>query len=246
MKFNKIKIKNIFSPNYSRRKKSSSSIKIIVIHYTGMQSERESIERLCNSVLKVSCHYLINRSGKVFRLVQDKHVAWHAGKSCWARYKNLNKNSIGIELVNKGHQFGYTRFNKKQILSLIKLCGKLTKKYKIKKKDIVGHSDIAPLRKIDPGEKFPWKFLAKNKIGIWHDHEPNFLRKFRRKKILIKKNKKKFIKHLNKIGYCLSEKNKPFLTKTIKAFQRHFRKELINGLLDQECFIIAQNLTKKL
>ena len=117
-------------------------------------------------------------------MVQDSYVAWHAGKSCWGKYKNLNKNSIGIELVNKGHQFGYTSFKKKQISSLIKLCKKLIKKYKIKKKNIVGHSDIAPLRKIDPGEKFPWKYLVKNKVGIWHDYEPNFLRKFRRTKIL--------------------------------------------------------------
>jgi len=107
------------------------------------------------------------------------------GKSCWGRHKNLNENSIGIELVNKGHQFGYTSFKKKQISSLIKLCKKLIKKYKINKKNILGHSDIAPLRKIDPGEKFPWKYLAKNKVGIWHDYEPNLLRKFRRTKVLI-------------------------------------------------------------
>ena len=211
-----------------------------------MHSERESIKRLCNPVSKVSSHYLINQKGKIIRLVPDKQVAWHAGKSCWGRYKNLNENSIGIELVNKGHQFGYTSFKKKQILSLIKLCKKLIKKYKIKKKNIIGHSDIAPLRKIDTGEKFPWKYLAKNKVGIWHDYEPNLLRKFRRTKVLTKQDKKRFIKNLNRVGYCFSAKNKPFFTKTIKAFQRHFRKELINGILDQECFMIAQNLTKKL
>jgi len=238
-------IKN-FSPNYDRKKKAVNSIQIIVFHYTGMQSERESIKRLCNPNSKVSSHYLINRRGKIFRLVQDRHVAWHAGKSCWGRYKNLNKNSIGIELVNKGHQFGYTSFKKKQISILINLCKKLIKKYKIKKKNIIGHSDIAPLRKIDPGEKFPWKYLAKNKVGIWHDYEPNLLRKFRRTKVLTKQDKKRFIKNLNQIGYCFSAKNKLFFIKTIKAFQRHFRKELINGILDQECFIIAQNLTKKL
>ena len=110
----------------------------------------------------------------------------------------------------------------------------------------MGHSDIAPLRKIDPGEKFPWKYLAKNKVGIWYDHEPNFLKKYRRTKILIKKDKKKFIKNLDKIGYCFSVKNKSFIVKIIKAFQRHFRKELINGIFDQECLMIAQNLAKKL
>ena len=241
-----MKTRSVFSPNYSKEKRSVNSIKIIIIHYTGMQSERESIQKLCNSNSKVSSHYLINRNGKVFNLVHDSHVAWHAGKSCWGRRKNLNKNSIGIELVNKGHQFGYTSFKKKQISMLINLCKKLIKKYKIKKKNIIGHSDIAPLRKIDPGEKFPWKYLAKNKVGIWHDYEPNLLRKFRRIKVLTQQDKKRFVKNLNKIGYCLSAHNKPFFIKTIKAFQRHFRKELINGILDQECFMIAQNLTKKL
>ena len=129
---------------------------------------------------------------------------------------------------------------------MIKLCKKLINKYKIKKKNIIAHSDIAPLRKVDPGEKFPWKYLAKNKIGIWHDYEPDFLRKFRRIKILTKHDKGKFTKNLSKIGYCFSDKKKLFFIKTIKAFQRHFRKELINGILDKECFMIAQNLTKKL
>ena len=211
-----------------------------------MQSERESIKKLCNPSAKVSSHYLINRRGKIFSLVQNRHIAWHAGKSCWGRHKNLNKNSIGIELVNKGHQFGYTSFKKKQISSLVNLCKKLIQKYKIKKKNVIGHSDIAPSRKIDPGEKFPWKYLAKNKVGIWHDYEPNLLRKFRRTKVLIQQDKKRFVKNLNKIGYCLSAHNKPFFIKTISAFQRHFRKELINGILDKECLMIAQNLTKKL
>ena len=238
-------IKN-FSPNYDRKKRASNSIQIIVFHYTGMQSERESINRLCDPSSKVSSHYLISRKGKITRMVRDHYVAWHAGQSCWREKKNLNKNSIGIELVNKGHQFGYISFKKKQISSLIKLCKKLIKKYKINKKNIVGHSDIAPLRKIDPGEKFPWKYLAKNKVGIWHDNKPNFLRKYRKTKVLNKQDKKRFVKNLKKIGYCFSVKNKSFFIKTIKAFQRHFRKELINGILDQECFIIAQNLVKKL
>ena len=177
-----MKITHIPSPNYSMRKRPHNSIKFIIIHYTGMQSERESIKRLCNPRSRVSSHYLINQNGKVFRLIRDWHAAWHAGKSCWGRYRNLNENSIGIELVNKGHKFGYTSFKKKQISNLIKLCRTLFKKYKIKKKNILGHSDIAPLRKNDPGEKFPWEYLAKNQLGIWHDYKSNFLKKYRRKK----------------------------------------------------------------
>ena len=164
-----MKINVIYSPNFDQKKRSSKSIKLLVIHYTGMQSERESIMRLCNPKYKVSSHFVINQNGKIYRLVQDYQTAWHAGKSCWGKYKNLNKNSIGIELVNKGHEFDYTNFKKKQLSSLIKICKILIKKYKIKKRNIVGHSDISPLRKIDPGEKFPWKELADKKIGIWHN-----------------------------------------------------------------------------
>ena len=239
-----MKIYNYYSPNFNDKKRPLNSIKIIVIHYTGMQSERESIERLCNPKAKVSSHFLINKNGKIYRLVKDNKVAWHAGKSCWGKYKNLNKNSIGIELVNKGHQFGYTNFNEKQISSLVKICNILINKYKIKKRNVIGHSDISPSRKIDPGEKFPWKFLAKKNIGIWHDCEFNFLRKFRGIKIFKKIDKIKFNQYLKKIGYCFSSTNKFAYRKTVKAFQRHHRKELINGVADKECLIISQNLLK--
>ena len=175
-----MKIGIINSPNFDRKRRSNKSIKFLIIHYTGMQSERESIARLCSPKSKVSSHFVINQKGKIYRLVQDNQIAWHAGKSCWGKYKNLNKNSIGIELVNKGHKFGYTNFKKKQLSSLIKVCRNLIKKYRIKKQNIIGHSDIAPLRKIDPGEKFPWKQLAKRKIGIWHNLKPNFLKNFRK------------------------------------------------------------------
>ena len=239
-----MKISNFYSPNFSRKKRSNKSIKTIIIHYTGMQSERESLLRLCNIKFKVSSHFLINESGKIYRLVKDNHIAWHAGKSCWGNYKNLNKNSIGIELVNRGHHFGYTNFKKKQLLSLIRICKILKKKYKTKKKNIVGHSDVAPLRKIDPGEKFPWKRMARNGIGIWHQCSSSLLKKFRNIKILEKKEKNRFIKILNKIGYCLPNKKNFSFNKVLKAFQRRYRQELINGLADKECLIIAQNLSK--
>jgi len=237
-------MKNLYSPNFDKKKRLISSIKLVIIHYTGMQSERESIKRLCNPLSKVSAHYLVNRNGKIFKLVEDDRIAWHAGKSCWKKYSNLNKNSIGIELINKGHQYGYTSFKKKQISTLVKLCKILKKKYKIKSKNFLGHSDIAPLRKIDPGEKFPWEFLSMEKIGVWHDFKSNFLQKYRRSKIS-KKELKKFKKLLIRIGYFVP-KNKPkFFPKITKAFQRHFRKELIHGILDKECLIIADNLAKK-
>ena len=240
-----MKINVIYSPNFDQKKRSSKSIKLLVIHYTGMQSERESIMRLCNPKYKVSSHFVINQNGKIYRLVQDDQTAWHAGKSCWGKYKNLNKNSIGIELVNKGHEFDYTNFKKKQLSSLIKICKILIKKYKIKKRNIVGHSDISPLRKIDPGEKFPWKELADKKIGIWHNCKTKDLIKFRQVRIS-NKFKSEFINNLKKIGYCFNNKKKTNFLKTVKAFQRHYRKELINGIIDKECLIIAINILKKL
>jgi N-acetylmuramoyl-L-alanine amidase len=129
-----MKIYKLNSPNFDDLKRPINAVKVLVIHYTGMQSESESLARLCNLKSKVSAHFLITRKGQIYRLVSENRIAWHAGKSCWGKYKNLNKNSIGIELVNKGHEFGYTDFKKKQISSLIWLCAKIIKKYKIEKK----------------------------------------------------------------------------------------------------------------
>ena len=235
-----MKITNLHSPNFDKKKRLGKSIKFIVIHYTGMQSERAYIHLQADRT-----QFLINRNGKIFRLVHDNQIAWHAGISCWKNYKNLNKNSVGIELVNKGHEFGYTNFSKKQLLSLIKICKKLIKKYQIKKSNIVGHSDIAPLRKVDPGEKFPWAKLAKNQIGIWHNCKSKMLKKYRKTK-LPKAEKKEFTKNMKNIGYCLSLKKRYFFVKVMKSFQMHYRKELIDGILDKECSIIAQNLSKHL
>ena len=179
------------SPNYSNEKRANRSIKFIIIHYTGMQSEIESIKRLKDKSSRVSCHYLINRKGKVFHMVSDKKIAWHAGKSKWKNFKNLNKISIGIELVNKGHNFGYQNFTSIQILSLIILCKKLKKKFNIRNSNFLGHSDIAPHRKIDPGEKFPWKKLSKFDLGIWYK-EKNLKINFRN----IKKKRNIFFKNL--------------------------------------------------
>jgi N-acetylmuramoyl-L-alanine amidase len=239
-----MKIEKKYSPNCDKKKRSNKSIKILIIHYTGMQSERESLLKLTNPSSKVSAHFLIYSNGKAFRLAKDNQITWHAGISCWKKYKNLNKNSIGIELTNAGHQFGYKNFKRKQLIVLEKICKHLIKKYKIKADNIVGHSDIAPSRKIDPGEKFPWKKFASKKIGIWHQYKPDLLKKFRRKKVLIRLDKIKFFNNLKKIGYCSLNKNKFYSKEIIKAFQRHYRTELINGLIDKECIIIAESLSK--
>ena len=233
------------SPNHSIKIRKKKSIKFIVIHYTGMQSERVCIERLSSAKSQVSTHYLINRLGSIIKMVDEKNTAWHAGKSKWKNFINLNDQSIGIELVNKGHQFGYENFPKKQISKLILLCEFLIKKYKIKKKNILGHSDIAPLRKKDPGEKFPWHFLSKKNIGYWHAVNKKNIKKQSLNKSELRNL---FFKNLHKIGYRYFDKKKPSKndTKVTKAFQRRFRQNKVNGLIDQECLQISQYLASSL
>ena len=162
-----------------------------------MQSERASIKRLVSSKSKVSTHYLINRDGEVVKMVNENRVAWHAGKSKWKHFNKLNSTSIGIELVNKGHEFGYQSFPKAQIQKLVLLLKTLVKKYKIKNTNILGHSDIATLRKIDPGEKFPWNYLIKNKIVFKYSVNKNIDLKINNKK----NYRSIFFKNLYKIGY---------------------------------------------
>ena len=229
------------SPNFSNKIRSKKDIKFVVIHYTGMQSEIESIKRLLDKNSKVSCHYLINRKGKIFKMVPDIKIAWHAGKSKWKEFKNLNENSIGIELVNKGHLWGFQKYTTSQIKSLINLCKKLKKTYKIKNSNFLGHSDISPTRKIDPGEKFPWKKLANYNLCKWHKLSEKKIMKCRNLKVN-KSEKKLFFNNLRIIGYLkLSKKNEKSL---INAFQRRFRQDLINGKIDKECLLISKNLLK--
>ena len=233
-----MKIKLLNSPNYSRNSRPKKSIKFIIIHYTGMQSEIESINRLINKNSKVSCHYLINRKGTIMQMVKENKIAWHAGVSKWKNIKNLNKNSIGIELVNKGHFFGYENYSNLQINSLIKLCSKLKKKYKIHKENFLGHSDIAPYRKIDPGEKFPWKKLSNFKLGKWYNLKKN--------EILSDDKKKLFFKNLYKIGYRYFKIDKRVKSDKliIKAFQRRYNPKKITGYIDLKTLKISQFLAK--
>ena len=237
-----------YSPNFNPKKRKSKQIKFIIFHYTGMKGELEAINKLTNIQSEVSSHYLIKTNGNIITLVPDLYVAWHAGKSSWKSYKSLNQNSIGIEITNPGHEFGYKKFSKKQISSLLKLGKFLIKKYKINSKNILGHSDIAPQRKKDPGEKFSWEYLSKNKIGLWYTLKNQELTKNRNLKIN-KLEEKFFFNNLFKIGYSKKKRkgtsNDRFLRDVTKAFQRRFRQELVNGKIDRECLLISKNLLKK-
>ena len=238
-----------YSPNFSVKKRDSKKIKFLIFHYTGMKKESEAINRLTDIKSKVSSHYFIKDNGEIITIVPDLYIAWHAGVSFWKNFSSLNKNSIGIEINNPGHDFKYKKFSKKQINSILLLTKSLIKKYKIKSENILGHSDIAPNRKKDPGEKFPWEFLSKNKIGFWHNLNKKKIIEYRTLKIN-DLEKKIFYRNILKIGY--SEKNfknskfkrVQYKKILIKAFQRRFRQDLINGIADQECLIISKNLVK--
>jgi len=237
-----------YSPNFGTTKRKLNQIKFIILHYTGMKKESDAIKRLTDIKSKVSCHYLIKNNGEIVVMVPDLYEAWHAGVSSWKNYNFLNKHSIGIEISNPGHDYNYKKFSNKQTKSLKKLSQFLIKKYKINQKNILGHSDIAPTRKKDPGEKFPWKYFAKLGIGKWHSLSKRTLIKYRKKKISFI-DKKKFFINLSKIGYSIKTPTKlkkdQFLNLITFAFQRRFRQELINGEIDRECLIISQNLLKK-
>ena len=227
-----------YSINFNYPKREKKLIKFIILHYTGMKNESEAIKKLCDSKSKVSSHYFIKFDGKILNLVPDLYEAWHAGKSNWKNLRSINKFSIGIEIHNPGHKHGYKKFRLKQILSLKKLLKQLLKKYKIETDCILGHSDIAPNRKKDPGEKFPWKKLAKENLCLWHFLNEKNIKKFRKKKISLN-DKNIFFNNLLKIGYSRFDRKS-----LITAFQRRFRQELINGKIDKECFLISKNLIK--
>ena len=239
------KITKNYSPNFSLPKRSHNRIKFVIIHYTGMQKESLAIKRLCNPAAKVSSHYFLKKNGGILELVPDLYEAWHAGKSSWKKYSSLNNYSIGIEIQNSGHNNTYENFSSKQIISLKNLLKYLVKTYKIDRKNILGHSDIAPNRKKDPGEKFPWEDLSKIKLCKWHNLDEKRLKKKRLIKLTINEQKE-FLKNLSKIGYkelpLSNFKNEKKLL--FKAFQRRYRQSLINGLPDQECLLISKNLLK--
>jgi N-acetylmuramoyl-L-alanine amidase len=197
------------SPNYSDR---NGDIRFIILHYTEMPFQ-DALDKLCDKESQVSCHYLIREDGNIFQLVEDQYKAWHAGKSNWGKLDRINDYSIGIELDNIGN----SEFSSPQIQSCITLCKSLKQKYKIPNKNILGHSDIAPDRKIDPGVFFPWKILAQSNIGLWYDNDINPIT-YKASDILQIQNK------LKEFGYKIEQTGIWDLQTNfvIRAFQAHF------------------------
>jgi len=210
------------SPNHDDR--GDAVIDMLVLHYTGMKSAEEALARLCDPASKVSAHYTIDEDGTVYAHVPEARRAWHAGMAYWAGATDINARSIGIELVNPGHEFGYRDFAEDQVAALITLCHSILMRHPIPSWRVLGHSDVAPARKEDPGELFPWERLAKAGIGLWpqaiaSEADPEALARY---------------------GY---DPNAP-QDKVITAFQRHFQPRKLDGQWDSDCAGLLASLLK--
>ncbi len=209
------------SPNFDAR---LLPITMIVLHYTGMQDGASAIARLRDIEAKVSSHYLVDEDGTVVRLVDEAHRAWHAGRSHWREIDDVNSASVGIEIVNPGHEFGYRPFPPEQIAALLPLVAEIKDRHAITRGNIVGHSDVAPERKRDPGELFPWHELAKRRLALPRPTrnlmDPGW-------------TEAGFCLALERFGYDVTNR-----MAAIMAFQRRFRPEMVDGEIDAECRMI--------
>ncbi len=217
------------SPNSDERA-ADMPIDMLVIHYTGMETAAAALSRLTDAAAKVSAHYLIEEDGTVWQLVDEARRAWHAGAAHWRGWTDINGRSVGIELVNPGHQFGYRPFPEAQMASLIPLAADILARHPIPARNVVGHADVAPRRKADPGELFDWQRLAAAGIGIWPaesdtcDVDANAV-----------------VARLAAVGYEVVDP-----VATLRAFQRHFRPARVNGRIDFETARILQGLIEAL
>lgn len=211
------KIKSLTSPNFDERP-AGAPIDMLVLHYTGMESAAAALERLCDPATKVSAHYIIDEDGQVTALVDEGKRAWHAGVASWRGEADINGRSIGIELANPGHEFGYRDFPDVQMRALEKLAAAILKRHPIPPRNVVGHADVAPARKTDPGERFDWRRLAAAGIGLWPKHAAP-----------VDADAGKVGAMLADYGYDTAD-----VAAAITAFQRHFRPARLDGVADAE------------
>lgn len=205
------------SPNFNDRP-FAVPVDMLVMHYTGMETCGAALDRLCDPKSEVSAHYVIEQDGTVHRLVDEDKRAWHAGVAWWRGAMDVNDRSVGIELVNPGHEFGYQPFPDAQMEALSALSQSILKRHNIPKRNVVGHSDVAPRRKTDPGEYFDWQRMADASVGLWvSDTTP------------VHATTDEMCEMLAAFGYEVGD-----FSATVAAFQRHFRQGLVNGIADDE------------
>jgi len=230
------------SPNHDAR---PSRIDILLLHYTGMQTAEEALARLTDREAGVSCHYFVYEDGRIDQLVPERRRAWHAGASSWKGATDINARSIGIEIVNPGHEYGYRDFPDAQIDAVIKLCRDIVARHPIRRERVLAHSDIAPTRKKDPGEKFPWHRLAAAGVGLWVEPSPidggrTFSANDKGPEV------EKLQKQLARFGYDLKITGRydDDTRSVVTAFQRHFRTERVDGLADPSTVETLRRLLK--
>jgi len=234
--------KIVASPNHDPRE---SRIDMLLLHYTGMQTADEALARLSDREARVSCHYFVDEDGRVTQMVAEAQRAWHGGAGSWKGAADINSRSIGIEIVNPGHEFGYRDFPDAQIDAVIALCRDIIKRRHIARERVLAHSDVAPTRKKDPGEKFPWGKLAAAGIGLWVDPAP-----IAEGRTLSANDRgapvEDLQKQLIKFGYGLevSRLYDDATRSVVTAFQRHFRPERVDGLADPSTMDTLRHLLR--
>lgn len=231
------------SPNYDTR--DGRPIDMLVFHYTGMPTAREALQRLCDPAAKVSAHYFVDEDGRIYRLVAETKRAWHAGESSWAGESGVNACSIGIELANPGHEHGYQEFPLAQMGAAVTLAQDIVARHKIPPARVLGHSDVAPLRKRDPGELFDWQRLARAGVGLWPGRVPGGRR-------LLEPGEESpeveaFQENLAAFGYGVpvSGVYDDTTTAVVTALQRHFRPKKIDGVADSEVQALIERLREQ-
>jgi N-acetylmuramoyl-L-alanine amidase len=218
------------SPNHDSRP-PGQRVDILLLHYTGMRSAEAALDRLCDADAKVSAHYLVDEDGTTHMLVPESRRAWHAGVSGWAGARDINARSIGIELVNPGHEWGYRPFPPAQMQALAELARGILQRHPIPPRRVLAHADVAPARRQDPGELFDWAFLAAHGIGVWPGERPALRGQAADMAMLSER--------IGRYGYGQDDALPAVL---LGAFQRHFRPSLIDGEADAECLAIAEAL----
>jgi N-acetylmuramoyl-L-alanine amidase len=231
------------SPNHGERK-GSGTPDMIVLHYTGMVDSQAAIRQLCNPTSEVSSHYVVLQDGYILQLVAEARRAWHAGQSSWAGESDINSCSVGIEIANPGHDHGYPEFPKRQIAAVTALCRSIFTRHRISADRVLAHSDVAPARKQDPGEKFPWKVLADSGVGLWVKPAPLELTG----PVFVLGETHPSIQEtqrlLAKYGYGVTSSG--YLDSTtrdaVAAFQRHFRPARVDGFIDASTIATLKTL----
>jgi N-acetylmuramoyl-L-alanine amidase len=235
-----MKIQSVPSPNFGVR--NTDIIDLLILHYTGMSDVQHACVRLCDESAEVSAHYLVGDDGKIFQLVDEDKRAWHAGVSSWRGCSDINSRSIGIEIQNRGHEGGLPEFPKHQISAVIALVDKIISCNGIIGSGILAHSDVAPERKIDPGERFPWKALFEAGIGVWLPSPGNMI--FEQEEDACGRQIEAMQQKLQAIGYCIDVTGwlDPVSVNVITAFQRHWRPERVDGRADRATLLQIERI----